>query len=95
MLKIVFLHHCYLALGSRSKFGVKVKGRGQCHWSKSRSTFLRAAVNNRGSALPSEAKNNRSHYQSKVFVCVCNQWAYTDNRTDAVNQLLLYFRLLG
>ena len=56
------LHHCYLAL--RPKVGVKVKGRGL------RSTFWRAAVNIRGSALPSAAKSNRSHYQSKVFFCM-------------------------
>ena len=47
---------------------VKVKGRGQGY--KSRSDFGRAAVDIRGSALPSAAKSNKSHYQSKVFVCV-------------------------
>ncbi len=36
----------------------------------SRSIFWRAAVDIRGSALPSAAKGNKSHYQSKVFVCV-------------------------
>ncbi len=44
------------------------QGRGQCHGS--RSTFWRAAVDIRGSALPSAEKGNRSHYQFKVFVCV-------------------------
>ncbi len=68
MPKIVFLHHCYLASRSRSKVGVKVKGQGQGHGS--RSTFRRAAVDIRGSALPSATKSNRSHYQSKVMVCV-------------------------
>ncbi len=52
--------------GSRSKVGVKVMGRGQ----SSRSNFWRAAVDIRGSALPSAAKSNKSHYQSRVFVCV-------------------------
>ncbi len=68
MPKIVFLHHCYLASRSRSKVGVKVKSQGQGQMS--RSTFRRAAVDIRGSALPSAAKSNRSHYQSKVIVCV-------------------------
>ncbi len=53
MPKIMFLHGCYLALRSRSKVGVKVKGRGQGQ--RSRSNFRRAAVNNRGSTLPSAA----------------------------------------
>ncbi len=44
---------------SRSKVGVKVKGQGH----GSRSSFWRAAVDIRGSALPSAAKSNRSHYQ--------------------------------
>ncbi len=42
----------------------KVKGQG------SRSIFWRAAVNIRGSILPSAVKSNNSQYQSKVFVCV-------------------------
>ena len=46
---------------------------------RSRSNFWRVAVDLRGSALPSAAK--RSHYQSKVFVCVSN------NRADAVDRL--------
>ena len=40
-------------------------------------------------------KSNKSHYQSKVFVCVsvdCNQQAYTDNSADAVDQLLLRWK---
>ncbi len=68
----MFLHACYLALGSRSK--VKGRGRGQRSTSRSkvgsRSNFWRAAVDNRCSALPSAAKSNKSHYQFKVFVCV-------------------------
>ncbi len=60
-------------------FRVKVKGRGQGHESRSkvtgqgqrsRSNFWRAAVDIRGSALPSAAKSNKGHYQCKVFVCV-------------------------
>ena len=51
---------------SRSRSEVKVTGQGQ----RSRSTFWHAAVDIRGSALPSAAKSNRSHYQFKVFVCV-------------------------
>ena len=51
---------------SRSNVGVKVIGQGQ----RSRSNFGRAAVDIRGSALPSAAKSNKSHYQRKVFVCV-------------------------
>ncbi len=51
---------------SRSKVGVKVMGQGQ----RIRSNFWRAAVDIRGSALPSAAKSNKSHYQSEVFVCV-------------------------
>ncbi len=47
---------------------VKVKGQGQGH--RSRLIFWCAAVDNRGSALPSAEKGNRSHYQFKVFVCV-------------------------
>ncbi len=76
MPKIMILHGCYLALRSRSKVGVMVKGRdeGQRLRSRSkvgsRSNFWRAAVDNRGSALPSAAKSNKSHYQFKVFVCV-------------------------
>ncbi len=66
MPKIVFLHGLYLALRSRSKVGVKVKSWGQGH----RSNVWRAAVDIRGSALPSAAKSNKSHYQSRVFVCV-------------------------
>ena len=65
MSKIMFLHGCYLASRSRSKVrskskvGVKVKGRGHVKIS---------GVHNRGLALPSAAKSNKSHYQYKVFV---------------------------
>ena len=70
MPKIVFLHHCYLALRSGSKVRIKVKGLGQGHGQRSRSNFFCVAVNIRGSALPSAAKSNRSHYKCTVFVCV-------------------------
>ncbi len=33
-------------------------------------SWLCAAVDNRGSALPSAAKSNKNHYQFKMFVCV-------------------------
>ncbi len=36
----------------------------------SRSNFWRAAVDDRGSALPSTARSNKSHYQFQVVVCV-------------------------
>ena len=49
-------------------FQVKVKGRGQGQ--RSRLIFLCAAVDIRGSALPSAVKSNKNHCQSKVFVCV-------------------------
>ncbi len=65
---------------SRSNVLFKVKGRGQGQ--RSNPNFWRAAVENRGSALPSAAKS-KSHYQSKVFVCVSSY------RTDAVDLLLI------
>ena len=68
MPKILFWHFCYPGL--RSKAGVKVKGQGQDPRSRSRSNFWHAAVDIRGSALPSVAKSNKSHYLSKVFVSV-------------------------
>ncbi len=57
----------------------------------SRSNFQRAAVDIRGSALPSAAKGNRSHYQSSgIRLCVCDQWAYAGNCADAVDRLLIF-----
>ena len=44
---------------------VKVTGLGQ----RSRSNLWRAAVDIRGLALLTAAKSNKSHNQSKVFVC--------------------------
>ncbi len=60
-----------MAVTSRSKVvsRSKVKGRGQGQRSESRSNFWLAAVDNRGSALPSAAKSNKSQYQFKMFVC--------------------------
>ncbi len=53
----------------------------------SRSNFGRAAVEIRGSALPSATKSNKSHYQYKVFVCVSViRGAYKDNSADAVDR---------
>ena len=46
--------------GSRSKVEIKVIGHGQ----RSRSNFWSMAVDISGSALPSAAKSNKSHYQS-------------------------------
>ena len=66
MPKIVFWHHCYLPLRSRSKGRGKFTGQAQ----RSRSNFWCAAVDSRGAALPSAAKSNNPHYQSKVLVCV-------------------------
>ncbi len=60
----------------------KVTGRGH----GSRSTFWRAAVDIRGSALPSAEKGNRSHYQFKVCLCVSNQWVYADNCAYVVDR---------
>ncbi len=49
--------------------------------------FGRVAVDISGSALPRAAKSNRSRYQSLgVRLCVCNQWAYADNRSNAVDR---------
>ena len=80
MPKFVFLHHCYIAFGSRSK----VIGHG------SRSSFWHTVVDIRGSALPSAAMNNNQQYQSKVdCLFVCYQWAFADNRVDAVDRLLI------
>ncbi len=65
---------------------VKVKGWGQVQ--RSRLNLWHAAVYIGGSALSSETKSNKNHYQSKVFsLCVCNQWA--DNCVDAIDWLLI------
>ena len=62
---------------------------GQSH--RSRSSFWSAAVDIRGSALPSAAKSNntkfaseKSHYQYKMFVSVS-----VISSADAVDRLLL------
>ena len=61
---------------------------------RSRSMFQGAAIDIRGSALPSEAKSSSHHYQPKVFVC--NQWC-VDNCTDAASWLSinLYFQYVS
>ncbi len=53
----------------------------------SRSNLWSTAVNIRGSALPSAAKRNKSHDQSKVFVRVSVMWAYGDYCPDEVDWL--------
>ena len=65
MSKLVFtsLLHCI-------KVKVKGWGQGQGQGHRSRSNFGCAAVDVRGSALPSAAMSNNHHYQSKVIVCV-------------------------
>ncbi len=69
-------------------FKVKVKGRAQGH--DSRSHFWRAAVDIRGSALPSAAKSEEESLPvQSVCLCVCNEWACADNRADAVDRLLI------
>ncbi len=93
MPKIVFCNHCDLALRSRSKVRVKVKGRVKVMSQGQRSTsnFWRAAVDIRGSALPSAAKREGESLPVKsVCLCVCNPWAYAGNRADAVDRLLIF-----
>ncbi len=46
------------------------EGQGQCQRSGSRSNFYFIAVDIRGAVLLSEAKSNKSQYQSKVSVCL-------------------------
>ena len=43
---------------------------GHIHRFSQSNSFWHAAVHIMGSALPSAAKSNKSHYQSEVFVCV-------------------------
>ncbi len=45
--------------------------------------FWRAAVDIRGLALRVQQRAKKSHYQSRVFVCVSN------NRADVVDRLLI------
>ncbi len=59
-------------------------GQGQ----RSRSNFWRAAVDIRGSALPSAAKSKEELLPvQSVCLCACNRWAYADYRADAVDRL--------
>ncbi len=61
------------------------------------SNFWRAAVDIRGSALPSAAKSNKLKFGAimeslpvqRVCLYACNQWAYADNCADAVDRLLI------
>ncbi len=80
MPQIVFWPHCYLALRSRSKVGVKVTGQGQVQ--RSRSNFWHATVDIRGSALPSAARSKGESF-SVQDVCV------STNCADAVDRLLI------
>ncbi len=54
-------------------FKVKGRGQGQRSRSKVKVTFWRAAVDIRGSALPSALKSNKSHCQSNVCVSINSQ----------------------
>ena len=55
---------------SRSKVEIKVMGHGQ----RSRSNFWSTAVGSTRQRLCSLPHCNKSHYQSKVFVCVSVMW---------------------
>ncbi len=66
---------------------------GQGHGSNSKSNYWCAAVDVRGWTLPSAAKSNdpksvakKSHYQSKVFVCVS-----VISSADAVDRPLIIY----
>ena len=58
-----------ITVRSSSKVGIRVKGRGQGQGQRLMLNSWHTAVDIRGSALPRAAKSNRSHYQSRVFVC--------------------------
>ncbi len=75
MPKIVFWYRYYLALRSRSKVRVKVVGQGQI------SDAQRSILGARLCHVQHRAK--KTHYQSKVFVCVSN------NHADVVDRLLI------
>ncbi len=93
----MFRHHCYLALRSRSKVRVKVKGRVKVmgQGPMLRSILWHAAVDIRGSALPSAVKSNKIHYRSKVFVCVSViSWRMRIIAADAVDRLLIWISIL-
>ncbi len=72
---IVFWHRCSCYLALTSKVRVKVKGWSQGH--RSRSNFWHAAVNIRGSALPSAAKSKEVIISPKcVYVCLIIAWTW-------------------
>ncbi len=79
MPKIVFWHHCYLALRSRSKVGVKVMGQGQT--SGAQRSIL-------GAWLCRVQLRAVRGITSLGCLCVCNQGAYTDNSADSVGRRL-------
>ena len=66
----------------------KVKGKGQGQGQMSGFWVEVKGQGQISGAQRSAAKSNRSHYQSKVFVC--NRGAYTDNSADVVDRLLIY-----
>ena len=77
MLKTVFGYHCKLALRSRSKVGSWVKVMGQGQISGAQGLILGAQL------CQVQQRAKKSHYHSKVFVCVSN------NCADAVDRLLM------
>ncbi len=84
MSKIMFWHHCYFALrsrskvkghGSRSNVEVKVISQGK----RSGSNFWRAAVDIRGSALPSAAKSNTAGLEQRRVITVMERSIQVQN----------------
>ncbi len=88
MSEIVVWHHYWFALRSRSK----VMGQGPRSGSKSqvKVKFLVCSSRYYGLRFVVCSKEQQPCYQSKVFVCVCNQWAYVDNCVDAVDRLFFF-----
>ncbi len=62
---------------SGSKVGVKGQGQGQV--SDAQGSILGARL------CQVQQRAKKSHYQSKGFICVCN------NRSDAVDRLLIHY----
>ncbi len=89
MSRIVFSRHCHLALRSRSKVGVKVKGQGQDRWSRLRvkGIFLVRSIL-AGRLCRVQQRVIAVHYQSNVLP-VCDQGAYADKSADADDRLLI------
>ena len=86
--KIVFWQHCDLALSSRSKVRVKVKGRvkiiGQGQISGTQQSILGARL----CRVQQRAIRVITRIRFKCL-CVHNLWAYADNCADAVDRLLI------